>query len=169
MGMSKDTDVTFVNVPLDADAYCINADLTDYEMRRLRLAWAKMNEGLDKPKMLIVLPQEKTLKKAPSSVLYKWMEACAGILKDRGEEVPGHIWHEEKPLEVGSLVIVRTDASNRPRLIKEVRKEEDGSYTYDVDIWGRCDRHQLLAVQRVVVGGEDVYTPPMAVQAGVEV
>lgn len=80
--------ITFVNVPLEADAYYVNVDLSREERLRLQKAWQDMNAHLDKPKVLMILPASLTLKQMPSEVLRQWIEKCATLLRERGDELP---------------------------------------------------------------------------------
>lgn len=85
----NDSQVNLLPVPMDAEAYVVQADLTVDEQRRLRLQWEKMNEHLQKPKFLLVLPEKIDLQKVPSSVIRDWIGKCEGVLKERGESDTG--------------------------------------------------------------------------------
>jgi hypothetical protein len=85
----KETEVTlYLDVaPMDADAYYVQPkkELNDFELKKLKLAWAQMNAELPKAARLFVIPEDFEWKPVPSSVLTNWIEQMQSILKERGE------------------------------------------------------------------------------------
>jgi|HigsolmetaAR203D_1030402.scaffolds.fasta_scaffold01691_8 hypothetical protein len=73
---------------LDADVYYVTADLTDAELRSLEETWERMNKATSQHKLLMVLPESLTLKQMSTDVVRSLMQACARVLRERGEELP---------------------------------------------------------------------------------
>jgi len=77
-----DVVVNITPIPLDADAYYVNRQLSEAERVRLHLAWKNMNEMLDRPKPLLFLPNIE-LEKVPTSVLERLRNEIDGVLAKR--------------------------------------------------------------------------------------